>query len=82
MFLGALQFFLITNFGVWAIATTYPHTLVGLVTCYIAGVPFFGNTLAGDAFYAVLFFGGFALLERLRPALRASQVLVLPGQRD
>jgi hypothetical protein len=81
--LGALQFFLITNFAVWAIATTtYPHTLAGLVTCYIAGLPFFGNTLAGDAFYSVLLFGGFALLERLSPTLRASEIPALPSQGD
>jgi hypothetical protein len=82
-FLGALQFFLITNFAVWAIATTtYPHTLAGLVTCYIAGLPFFGNTLAGDAFYAVLLFGGFALLERLSPALRTINIPALTGRGD
>jgi hypothetical protein len=81
-FLGALQFFLITNFAVWAIATTYPHTLAGLVTCYIAGLPFFGNTLAGDAFYALVFFGGFALLESLSPTLRASEIPTLPGHGD
>jgi hypothetical protein len=63
-FLGALQFFLITNFAVWAFGTAYLHNFPGLVTCYVAGIPYFANTLAGDAFYALLFFGGFALLER------------------
>jgi hypothetical protein len=69
-FLGALQFFLLTNFAVWAYAINYPHTLTGLVTCYVAGIPFFGNTLASDACYALLFFGGFWLAERYSPALR------------
>jgi hypothetical protein len=81
-FLGALQFFLITNFAVWAMLTAYPHTPAGLLTCYIAGLPFFGNTLAGDGFYSVLLFGGFALLERLNPALRAIAVPVLSRQGD
>lgn len=67
---GAIQFFLVTNFAVWALGLTYPHTSAGLIACYAAGVPFFWNTLAGDAFYATLFFGGFALAERLFPALR------------
>ncbi|MGB2645457.1 MAG: DUF6580 family putative transport protein [Candidatus Acidiferrum sp.] len=67
---GAIQFFLVTNFAVWAFGLSYPHTSAGLIACYAAGVPFFWNTLAGDAFYATLFFGGFALAERLFPAFR------------
>src|SRR6202049_4657270 len=63
--LGALQFFIITNFGVWAFLNSYPRTGAGLLTCYIAGVPLFWNTLAGDALYATLLFGGFFLAERL-----------------
>ncbi|MFI5093416.1 MAG: DUF6580 family putative transport protein [Candidatus Acidiferrum sp.] len=67
---GAIQFFLITNFAVWALGLSYPRTGAGLLACYAAGVPFFWNTLAGDAVYATLLFGGFALAERLLPALR------------
>ena len=69
---GAIQFFLITNFGMWAMSTMsiYPKTFAGLVSCYVAGIPYFGNTLLGDAFYAALLFGGFALVEHLSPALR------------
>jgi hypothetical protein len=69
VFLGALQFFLVTNFAVWQLSVTYPHTPSGLAVCYIAGLPFFGNALAGDALYATLFFGIFALAEHLVPAL-------------
>jgi hypothetical protein len=68
--LGAIQFFLVTNFAVWATGLTYPRTGPGLLACYAAGVPFFWNTLAGDAVYATLLFGGFALAERLFPAFR------------
>ena len=70
--LGTAQFFFITNFAVWQFLGTYPHTASGLVSCYVAGIPFFWNTLAGDAFYAVVFFGGYALAERLFPVLRPS----------
>jgi uncharacterized protein DUF6580 len=73
-FLGALQFFLITNFGVWAFLNSYPRTGAGLAACYLAGVPLFWNTLAGDATYATLLFGAFALAERLAPRLRQSVV--------
>jgi len=65
VFLGALQFFLITNFAVWQLFGTYPHTPTGLAACYIAGLPFFGNAIAGDALYATLFFGTFALAEKV-----------------
>jgi hypothetical protein len=68
--LGAIQFFLITNFGVWAFSNFYPKTLAGLMACYAAGVPFFWNTLAGDVCYSALLFGGLFLAERLVPALR------------
>ncbi len=68
--LGAIQFFLVTNFAVWAFGLSYPRSSAGLLACYIAGIPFFWNTLAGDAVYAAMFFGGFALAERLFPALR------------
>lgn len=68
--LGAVQFFLITNFAVWRVFDTYPHSTAGLITCYVAGIPFFWNTLASDALYAAIFFGLFALAERLVPRLR------------
>jgi len=71
-FLGALQFFMITNFGVWAFLNSYPRTGTGLVACYLAGVPLFWNTLAGDTVYATLLFGGFFLAERLAARLRPS----------
>ena len=72
--LGAIQFFLVTNFAVWQFLGTYPHTASGLLSCYVAGVPLFWNTLAGDAFYVLIFFGGFAFAERMFPALREPAV--------
>jgi hypothetical protein len=68
--LGAIQFFLITNFGVWAYLNSYPKTFAGLMACYVAGVPFFWNTLAGDICYSALLFGGLYLAEYMSPALR------------
>lgn len=67
---GSVLFFVVTNFAVWAMSGMYPHTGAGLVACYVAAIPFFGNTLAGDLFYAAVLFGGFALLQRGLPALR------------
>jgi hypothetical protein len=69
--LGSTLFFLITNFGVWANSTTtYAKGLSGLVACYVAAIPFFGNTLLGDGFYALILFGGLALLENRFAILR------------
>ena len=53
------NFFLISNFGVWIGGMMYPVSLGGLISCYIAGLPFFGWTLVGNAFYCTMLFGGF-----------------------
>src|SRR5437764_10294569 len=63
--LGALQFFVVTNFAMWAIGGFYPRTSTGLAACFAAAIPFFWNTLAGDALYAGILFGGFRLAEKI-----------------
>ncbi|HEX5257555.1 MAG TPA: DUF6580 family putative transport protein [Sphingomicrobium sp.] len=68
---SSILFFAISNFGVWAVSGMYAHTPTGLGACYVAAIPFFQNTLAGDLFYAALLFGGFALAEHFVPRLRA-----------
>jgi hypothetical protein len=70
---GSVLFFGLTNFGVWLMSEMYPQTLSGLAACYVAAIPFFQNTLAGDLFFSGLLFGGFALLERAVPALRLQE---------
>lgn len=77
IFLGALQFFFITNFAMWAVGGFYPRTAAGLEACFAAGVPFFWNTLAGDVLYSGVLFGGFALAERLWPALRSTDTVTV-----
>ncbi|MFL6742145.1 MAG: DUF6580 family putative transport protein [Sphingomicrobium sp.] len=67
---GSVVFFLLTNFSVWLGSSVYQQTAAGLAACYVAAIPFFQNTLAGDLFYSALLFGGFALLERIVPQLR------------
>ncbi len=57
-------FFLVSNFGVWYSGGLYPLTTEGLITCYVAALPFYRNMLCGDTAYAILLFGGFALLRR------------------
>jgi hypothetical protein len=47
----------------------YPHDIAGLEACYVAAIPFFQNTLAGDLFYVTLLFGGLRVAELLVPTL-------------
>ena len=68
---SSVTFFLVSNFGTWALSGMYPLTGPGLVSCYVAAIPFFQNTVAGDLFYATLLFGGFRIAELLLPRLRA-----------
>ncbi len=72
--LGAIQFFLVTNFGVWLFLNSYPKTAAGLLSCYAAGVPLFWNTLAGDALFATLLFGGYELAEHYIRRMHESAV--------
>ena len=67
---ASLLFFVATNFGTWLMGSLYPMTLDGLIASYIAAIPFYGYTFAGDAFYTLLFFCGFALAQRYLSALR------------
>jgi hypothetical protein len=70
---GSVSFFVITNFGMWLFSGFYPRTSAGLAACFVAAIPFFQNSVAGDLFYAALLFGGFALAERLAPQLRSAE---------
>jgi len=62
---ASLQFFLITNFGVWAMGA-YSRGLDGLVQSYIAGLPFLKWTFLGDLFYTTVFFATYELALKLR----------------
>ena len=72
--IGSVLFFLVTNFGAWLGSPAYPQNAAGLAAAYVAGIPFFQWTVLGTLFYAALLFGGFALLRRQVPALRARTV--------
>jgi hypothetical protein len=75
-FLGALLFFLITNFAVWAFSPWYSKDLSGLLLSYTLALPFFKNTLLGDLFYTATFFLVFAassaVISRLASLPRGS----------
>lgn len=67
---GSVLFFVVTNFGAWLADPVYPRSGAGLLQAYVAGIPFFRNTVLGTVAYAALLFGGFALLRARLPALR------------
>ena len=66
---GSLLFFLVTNFGVWVSGSFYPKNVEGLISCYAAGIPFFGNTLGGSIFYSSLMFVGYEQMRTYFPIL-------------
>ncbi len=74
---GSVLFFAVSNFALWLTAFAVPHgaaCTTGLLPCYVAALPFFQWTVLGTLFYSALLFGGFALLRRQLPALRAQTV--------
>jgi len=81
---GSVIFFLVSNFAVWASGgmdisgIPYPRSFEGLMSCYAAGIPFFGNTLLGDAVYSTALFGGFAIATRCLPALAELRAVPKP----
>ena len=57
-------FFVITNFYEWYAGIMYPKTAEGLVTCIVAAIPFYFNSLIGDMFFVSLMFMSFEFLTR------------------
>ena len=51
--LGALIFYLISNFGVW-ITGSYGYTIEGLIACYTLALPFFGYTLVSTIVFSTI----------------------------
>jgi hypothetical protein len=66
---SSVLFFAVSNFGTWLTSGMYSHDIAGLEACYVAAIPFFQNTLAGDLFYVTLLFGGLRVAELLVPTL-------------
>ncbi len=60
---GCMVFFVVTNFAVWALGTTYPHTPGGLLQCYVAAIPYLRNSLLGTAFFGSVLFSPVCVRE-------------------
>ena len=51
--LGAIIFFIITNFGVW-IQGYYGYSMESLIACYIMAIPFFHYTVISTIFFSII----------------------------
>ncbi|TGL62799.1 DUF6580 family putative transport protein [Leptospira sarikeiensis] len=71
--IASTQFYLVSNFGVWAISDMYPKSWEGLIACYIAALPFFQMTFLSDLIYSGILFGVLDGLE-----IRAGRSLSKP----
>jgi hypothetical protein len=67
---SSLNFFLVTNFAVWAFSPMYAANAGGLLKCYIAALPFLQNMLTGNLFWGIVLFGGYWLARNVRAAKR------------
>jgi len=54
--LGALIFFIVTNFGVWTLGS-YGYTLEGVIACYTLAIPFFAYSIISTLFFSSLIEG-------------------------
>ena len=51
-FVGAIIFFILSNFGVW-LGGTYGYDLNGFIACYILALPFFGYSVLSTLIFSV-----------------------------
>ena len=70
MVASSVLFFLLTNFGAWMTSGLYVKSAEGLMQAYVAGIPFFQNSLLGNLVYAAVIFGGYHLLQKNVAALK------------
>ena len=63
---ASMVFFFISNLGVWLAGTLYPLTLNGLISCYIAALPFLKNTVASDYIFVAALFAIFAVTHKVK----------------
>jgi len=54
--LGAIIFYVITNFGVWSLGS-YGYTLEGFLLCYTLAIPFFAYSLISTIIFSVIIEG-------------------------
>jgi hypothetical protein len=54
---SSVSFFVVSNFAAWACWTDlYPRSVAGLLSSYVAGVPFFRRGIEGDLLFTTAMF--------------------------
>lgn len=59
---SSLVFFFATNAAHWWLTDQYPHSLMGLMECLAAGLPFYRWMPVGDLAWTAIVFGGLSML--------------------
>jgi hypothetical protein len=60
---GSLLFFAIVSFAEWLIGDT-EYCRAGIVSCYVAAIPFLKGWLAGTLVWSTILFGGFEVMRK------------------
>ena len=62
---SCILFYLITNFQVWVMSSSYSKSLIGILECYTLAIPFLGMTLLSTFLYSYVLFYGYSFLSKL-----------------
>ncbi len=73
---ASVFFFVVTNFAHWIVYDMYDKTAAGLMQCFVAAIPFFRYTLAGDMTFAAVLFGSYAIAAQFRSVSVAKESAV------
>ncbi|MDR3389483.1 MAG: hypothetical protein P4L92_20755 [Rudaea sp.] len=70
---GSLMFFAVVSFAEWLMGDTV-YCREGIVSCYVAALPFLKSWLAGTLVWSAALFGGFEVLRRHWTTLQGAAV--------
>jgi len=73
--ISSFLFYVITNFGVWAMGW-YPQNAKGLLDCYILALPFLRQFTVSTLVYTAVFFGAYELIARRVRDTKLAKVLL------
>ena len=76
---GATVFFILSNFAVWLGWRMYPPTAAGFIACYVAALPFFGNTLLSSVLFSAVLFGAYEFYSRKAAARQLGSAVAHGG---
>lgn len=72
---SAILFYIVSNFGVWLMGW-YPHTLKGLIDCYVLAIPFLRTFAIATLIYTAAFFGIYEFIASKVRETKLARVLL------